>query len=432
MAAPRATGSGGRSGRPRWSSGLTVRGRCLLAGGIATGVSAVVLDERDLLRLALFVVALPLLSLLVAAVTRRVVRADRTVDPARVSVGAECTVDVRLSGGPLVGALRVADTVPDAAGPRPSAPPRFTVHRLPPRTGVLLRYPLRPVLRGDHRVGPLVARVTDPLGLAEFPRRYGGADRLLVLPATVDLHGLPSALGGGEGTPGAVVAHQGIGEPDVMVRPYRSGDEIRRVHWRATARHDELMVRLEERPWRGEITVLLDRRDGAHRGDGPSSSLEYAVSMAASIALHLVRAGEPVTVVTEDGAALAPRLGGSSGLPATGADELLDALATLRVSARTTLDGPLLAPSGDVVAIVGETTSDDVAALLERRPASGHAVVLDVASWDDGATARPADATAADLRRAGWHVTVARADTDPRTSWADLSSGRRLVPGAAR
>jgi hypothetical protein len=154
--------------------------------------------------------------------------------------------------------------------------------------------------------------------------------------------------------------------------------------------------------------------------------------MAASIALHLVRAGEPVTVVTEDGAALAPRLGGSSGLPATGADELLDALATLRVSARTTLDGPLLAPSGDVVAIVGETSSDDVAALLERRPASGHAVVLDVASWDDGATARPADATAADLRRAGWHVTVARADTDPRTSWADLSSGRRLVPGAAR
>ncbi|MFB9741281.1 DUF58 domain-containing protein [Pseudonocardia sulfidoxydans] len=418
---------------PRWSSGLTVRGRCLLAGGVATAVSAVVLDERDLLRLALFVVALPLLSLAVAALTRRAIRAHRTVDPARVPVGTDCAVDVRLTGGPLVGALRVADTVPDAAGPRPSAPPRFTVHRLPARSGVTLRYPLRPVLRGDHRIGPLVARITDPLGLAEFPRRYGDADGLLVLPATVDLHGLPSAIGGGEGTPGAVVAHQGVGEPDVLVRPYRSGDELRRVHWRATARHDELMVRLEERPWRGEITVLLDRRDGAHRGDGPTSSLEYAVSLAASISLHMIRNGEPVTVVTEDGTALGERVAGAvGGAPSPGADRILDALATLRVSARTGLDGPPVAPTGDVVAILGATTVDDVGALLDRRPHGGHAILLDVAGWDtSGATPAPgADAAAAALRAAGWHVAVAHADTDPRTCWAELSSGRRVVAGS--
>ncbi len=36
-------------------SGLTTRGRCLLAGGVATAVCAVVLDERDLLRIGAFV-----------------------------------------------------------------------------------------------------------------------------------------------------------------------------------------------------------------------------------------------------------------------------------------------------------------------------------------------------------------------------------------
>ena len=43
-----------------------MRGRCLLAGGAAMAVSAIVLDERDLVRIGLFVILLPLLSLAVA------------------------------------------------------------------------------------------------------------------------------------------------------------------------------------------------------------------------------------------------------------------------------------------------------------------------------------------------------------------------------
>ncbi len=66
------------------------------------------------------------------------------------------------------------------------------------------------------------------------------------------------------------------------------------MHWRSTARHDELMVRLEERPWRGGTTVLLDRRDAAHRGHGPAASLEFAISLAASIGVHLIGRGDPV------------------------------------------------------------------------------------------------------------------------------------------
>ena len=103
------------------------------------------------------------------------------------------------------------------------------------------------------------------------------------------------------------------------------------MHWRSTARHDELMVRLEERPWRGGVTVLLDRRAGAHRGHGPTASLEWAVSFAASACVHLIDRGEPVELVTEDGGCPVPP--GASG----GADGVLDALATLPTRQREVL-----------------------------------------------------------------------------------------------
>jgi uncharacterized protein (DUF58 family) len=402
-------------------SGLTTRGRCLLAGGAATAVCAVVLDERDLLRVGVFVALLPLLALLLAARTRRIVRVERELDPARVPVDAEVSVVLQLQGGALLGALSLVDAAPDAAGPQADAPPRFTVHRLSSRGTATLTYPLRPVLRGVHRVGPATGTAGDPLGLAEFERELAGADRLLVLPRVVPLRGLPPAIGTGEGTPGAALAHQGQGASDVLIRPYRQGDEMRRVHWRSSARHDELMVRLEERPWRGGMTLLLDRRDAAHRGRGADSSLEFAVSLAASIGVHLLERGEPCTLVTEDGTPLVPA--GTSG----GRDPMLDALAALRPSARTDLTGPDLTTGTDVLAVLGALGPGQVEALLARSSGIGHAVLLDTTTWDPASTSArgrgSAAGHAAALRRAGWQVAVATAGASPARVWDDLVLG---------
>ncbi len=407
-------------------SGLTTRGRCLLAGGAATAVCAVVLDERDLLRVGVFVAVLPMLALMLAARTRRTVRVERTLDPARVPVGSAVSVELRLEGGTLLGALRLIDTAPDAAGPQTDIPPRFTVHRLSSRGTATLTYPSHPVLRGVHRVGPATGTAGDPLGLAEFERELADADRLLVLPRVVPLRGLPPALGAGEGTPGSALAHQGQGASDVLIRPYRQGDELRRVHWRSSARHDELMVRLEERPWRGGMTLLLDRRDCAHRGRGADSSLEFAVTLAASACVHLLARGEPVSLITEDGVAIIP--------PGTGAgrEPVLDALAALRPSARTDLGGPELNSGTDVLAVLGALGPGQLQALLARRSGGGHAVLLDTATWDpatrdpagaDGPATGNAAASAAALRRAGWHVTVATAGASPARVWDDLVLG---------
>jgi uncharacterized protein (DUF58 family) len=398
-------------------SGLTTRGRCLLAGGAATAVCAVVLDERDLLRVGAFVAVLPLLALLLAGRTRRSVRAERTLEPTRVSVGADVSVTLQLHGSPLLGALRLVDNAPDAAGPQPSSPPRFTVHRLSSRGTATVTYPLRPVLRGVHRVGPLTGTAGDPLGLAEFERELAGADRLLVIPRVVPLRGLLPAFASGEGTPGASLARQGQGASDVLIRPYRQGDELRRVHWRSSARHDDLMVRLEERPWHGGMTLVLDRRDAAHRGRGADSSLEFAVTLVASVCVHLISRSEPVSLVSEDGVVLTPP--GS----AVAREPLLDTLAALRPSARTDLAGPELAVGTDVLAVLGALGPGQVETLVSRHPGGGHAVLLDTATWDPAGAGSGAAGNAVALRRAGWHVTVATASSSPARVWDELVAG---------
>jgi uncharacterized protein (DUF58 family) len=102
---------------------------------------------------------------------------------------------------------------------------------------------------------------------------------------------------------------------DVTTREYRRGDDLRRVHWRSTARTGELMVRREEQPWQSRATVVLDSRRTAHRGTGAASSLEWLVAAAASVAVHLTHAGFAVGSSPTDRSPTRPR--GTIGDPTT-------------------------------------------------------------------------------------------------------------------
>ena len=106
-------------------SGLTTRGRCLLAAGLAAAVCSFVLNERDLLRVAVFVVALPLLVAVFISASRQRIGAARTLRPDRVSVGTGGEVQLELwrSGRLPAGEILLEDGVPYALGSRP----RFVV-----------------------------------------------------------------------------------------------------------------------------------------------------------------------------------------------------------------------------------------------------------------------------------------------------------------
>ncbi|MCG8917267.1 DUF58 domain-containing protein [Actinokineospora sp. PR83] len=414
-------------------SGLTTRGRCLLAAGLAAALCSLILNERDLLRVSVFVVALPLLVCGLTAATRVGLRAQRHITPTRVPVGgrAEVALDVRSTGRlPTVGLL-VSDGVPYALGGKP----RFLIERLPRHSGTRLRYAVRPMLRGVQQLGPLMATVTDPFGLAEFERELARTSRLVVVPRVFPLTSVPGGSGLGSGDDGSNRLSAGQGEDDAVVRPYRQGDDLRKVHWRSTAKRDEMMVRVEESPWRGGTTVLLDHRAPGHRGSGADSSLEWAVSFAASACVHLHRYGHQVRLVTETGGVLVSDAGDGSHSDTA----VLDALAALQPSHQREIACPADPGGGqELIAVLGSATPEDLGRLIRHRTRGTRslAVLLDTRAW--GAGEGPAvdpTAAAALLTGAGWGVTLARPDIPMNRVWANVcrSGSRRdgtMIAGA--
>ncbi|MDX6261360.1 MAG: hypothetical protein QOH84_3048 [Kribbellaceae bacterium] len=84
------------------------------------------------------------------------------------------------------------------------------------------------------------------------------------------------------------------------VRPFRTGDRLRRINWKVSARTRELHVTSTWSDRDTEVVILLDT--GAEVGisegiDGRSSSLDTAVRAAASIAEHYLRHGDRVRLI---------------------------------------------------------------------------------------------------------------------------------------
>ncbi|MBI3685767.1 MAG: DUF58 domain-containing protein [Actinobacteria bacterium] len=422
-------------------SALTTRGRSLLAAAVSAAGCAVLLGEKDLLRVACFLACLPLLAAVATVRTRLLLRCTRQVVPARVPVGTSAQVVLALENvSPLPsGLLLLEDGLTHGLGGRH----RFVLDHLRPGRPREVRYHVRSDLRGRFRVGPLQLRMTDPFGLVALSRAFTVTDWLVVVPEVQRLDGAPT---GGAWHAGETNRSTGLvaarGEDEAGTREYRRGDDLRRVHWRSTARAGTLMVRREEPPQHHTATLLLDCRRRAHEGLGAGSSLEWAVSAVASIGTHLGRLGYALRLVTDDGPT-------RPGLNLAEGAVLLDHLAEVELSPhhgmerasgalRTVMDA-----RGPVIAILGAVDLADAHALAAIRPAAGAglAVLVDTASWLSGAEpaerarterARTDQAAPRDLlTQAGWRVVPAGRDARLAEVWSQACSGTVAAPAAA-
>jgi uncharacterized protein (DUF58 family) len=229
---------------------------------------------------------------------------------------------------------------------------------------------------------------------------------VLPLPA-VSLTGAWHA--GGDSVARAVAVR---GEDDAATREYRHGDDLRKVHWRSTARAGKLMVRREERPWQSTATLLLDSRAAAHHGHGSGSSFEWAVSAVASIGVHLARLGYTLRLLTDAGPV-------QPGVDFAHEGVLLDQLAEARFHHRTDLRGAVTAlrggegGHGTLVAVLGTTSLADAQALVTARTVQdlSIAILLDTPTWAgrlrqaiSGGDDPDRDQVAELMLRNGWRV----------------------------
>ncbi|HSE70836.1 MAG TPA: DUF58 domain-containing protein [Nocardioidaceae bacterium] len=411
-------------------SAMTTRGRGFLAAGTTAALCAILLGQRDLLRIGALLVLLPLVTAFFLGRSRYRLGLVRTVTPAQVAVGqhAKVTLELTNDGKMPTGLLLLEDHVPYVLGTRP----RFVVDKMGPRWKRTVTYVLRSDVRGKFTIGPMTVRLSDPFGLVELNRAFQSTTSLVVTPRVTPLPAIPISgawTGTGDNRPRAFAT--GSAE-DVTVREYRRGDDLRRVHWRSSARVGQLMVRREEQPWQSRATVFLDNRSSSHRGSGAASSLEHAVHIAASVVVHLVQRGFVVRLVTAAG----EEPGGSwheHGALAAETGPLLESLAVVGAVDRPVLDTRWLQDvghSGLLIAVVGDVGEHDKPAFSRMRhsAASAMAVSLDVQAWARSSAPVPPGtqgASASWLKGHGWKAVTARPGDPVTAVWQDLGVASR-------
>ena len=225
---------------------------------------------------------------------------ERSVRPVRVHVGGDARVDLEIDDSGATDSPQLLLTDVFDGGRRAA---RFLVPALRRGQRARAAYRVPTNRRGRYTLGPITLTVTDPFGLARRSWVTGAPDEVTICPRVHELRPPPGAPGRlRSASPFAVRFHAPAvdGEEFLTLREYAVGDDLRRIHWRSTARTGELVVREDEAQWQPRAVVLLDTRPGAH----DEASFEAAVEATASVVARLVRSVLPVEVITTDGRTL--------------------------------------------------------------------------------------------------------------------------------
>ncbi|MGW5012872.1 DUF58 domain-containing protein [Micromonospora chalcea] len=216
----------------------------------------------------------------------------RRADPDRVARGEPAAMELTVRN---TGRLRAANLVAEdrCAGALVPVP----LLRLRPGRDTVVRYDVPTHRRGVVPVGPLRVVRRDPLGLVALARGYGGTVPVWVHPRIHPLSAVPTGAGRSLDGRTDSVPHGSITFDSL--REYVVGDELRRVHWRTSARVGELMVRENVDTSLPRLVVVLDNRASAHPGrvGGVAESFESACEAAASVVAAAVREDLPVQLL---------------------------------------------------------------------------------------------------------------------------------------
>jgi len=397
---------------------FTLRG----TGAVLLAVAGFVIAQRagipELLYFATLLVALLAASAIALLLTRGTGSVSRVVTPETPEVGGSATVVVRagLSSALPTGPGRWSDTLPAGLTGRAEGASAPLASTLAGGAGTVeVRYDVVGASRGIHSIGPLEVTTTDPFGLVRRRLALGRTTAVTVAPAIVDLTPLPSASGEAGGTRQTAALQLGQGADNLVARPYAPGDSMRRIHWRATAHRDTLMVRQEEQESSPAATVVIDRAlsrwsSQAAHAPGSDPAFETAVTACVSAIAHLVHEGYTVDVVDSDGSLLIdPVEGGDDGEARAAAAGFATLRARADDPARRVVPASAAALSGPVVVITGALEPDDRTALGAVAHHSALPVLLVVAER----------AEIQGLRAGGWRAAVLWPGGDVAAAWDD-------------
>ena len=168
---------------------------------------------------------------------------------------------------------------------------RITTSLLPYQR-VTWRYQVRCRARGNHRIGPARLRSGDMFGISAAEKHVPDVEYLLVYPRIVDLDQMMVLW---ERPLGASRGRRLIQDDPsrfVGLRDYLPTDPLKRIDWKATARHGKVEARVFEPAATRHMLIALNARTGDSAWQGSNRRLfERAVTVAASVAEYAEREG---------------------------------------------------------------------------------------------------------------------------------------------
>lgn len=405
----------------RRAARLTPRGAATLALGLLCLVLGYSAGRREILVIAGAAALIVVLGAIIVRTRKPRFEIIRLFSPPVVSAGGatRVTVRVRNVGSSASTPLLWNDAIPWAQPMAPHELPSIPIGSATRRVRAV-DYELQPPRRGLYPIGPFVVEYEDPFGMVNSVLAVGEADRLVVVPDVVELPTGGPTLADGEGTAQLVQRRVTGNDDDLTTREYRPGDALRRVHWRASARHGELMVRQEEHRSHPDARILIDTRQSGYPDAVPdqgdtwsptaySEAFEWVVRMTASLGTHLEASGFRVSV-EESGVPQVEALGErwEGGRRAEG---FLTSLAAVRL-----IDRPqdpvgtavITDPEGPVFALLADPDESTITWLLKRRRAGQAAVAF---------LLEPRTALRERLGNAGWECVTVHSWTDPGEAW---------------
>jgi len=143
--------------------------------------------------------------------------------------------------------------------------------------------------RGRFQLGPVTATSGDPFGLFRRRAFLIGQREMLVLPRVLPISSFALFTGGlpGRGRRSRRALHATTNA--TTIRDYIVGDSLSRIHWRSSAHYNKLMVKEFDLDPAVDAWIFLDLHDAVQAGEGEHSTEEYAVTVAATIAVYLLR-----------------------------------------------------------------------------------------------------------------------------------------------
>ena len=321
---------------------LTLRGwLCLGFGGLTIVAGRLFgLPELYIIGSALLVLAIIGLSVAVMRPLRLAV--GRSVSPARVHVGSAGRVELAVRNGPTKSpVLRLVDHVAGTSGAQ------LLISGLKADEVLHTAYRLPTERRGLVDVGPAEFVANDPFGIAKRAFTASGTAQFVVYPEIVQLPPTPPSPASDRRNSADLADFRGGRSEEFHgLRQFVPGDDIRRINWRSTARHDELIVREDEAPTQNHLTVIFD-----NASLDSELALDRGASVAGSIVASLQDRPDPFRLITSDG----QDTGFVSG--ASGVDDALTILAVVGQAAQSSIIDDIKGTVGAAVVVSGPTST---------------------------------------------------------------------------